>query len=96
MFVVLMFFEAHLSGQCRRTSLVGSQQLSVPDYLFCSHSLHIARTFPSGALPGKKHSGLTSTIVFKNLDVPDEMVLSRDFDVTLSALVGLLFLMHNL
>ena len=36
------------------------------------------------------------TIVFKNLDVPDEMVLSRDFDVTLSALVGLLFLMHNL
>ena len=34
--------------------------------------------------------------LFKNLDVPDEMVLSRDFDVALSALVGLLFLMHNL
>ena len=34
--------------------------------------------------------------LFTNLDVPDEMVLSRDLDVALSALVGLLFLMHNL
>ena len=103
MFVVLMFLVAHLEVWFH-LNLLPTICPCLPDCLSCNHSPHIAKTSPSDALPGVDDlvrieynlSNVLKSLYFSNLNVPDKVIFSGYFDVALSALISLLFLVHNL